>query len=373
MEFHCHVSVGKVANGQNCVGRCAYITGSELKDELTGESFNHTSKEEVVFSQTYLPDHAPHEWEDNPVSMWSSLQDFELSSRSQKPQLYREFELSLPNDLTLEQEKNIVEGICRELNDEGMCCTAGIHNKDGNHHAHIMAPLRRVDERGRWQAKSQKVYDLDDNGEKIPLLDKNGNQRIEKKTGRKLYQRTEKSLCWNDRENVPRWRSMICSEINKELGKERQLDHRSYAERGIERTPTIHHYGLSDRQAINEGITAQNERCEKLEREIEGRQKLISFEEKRGTERSSQREQHTVPEQTPGRDFSADIRGIKTSRAESSIESASERIAQISANRVAEALRLAEREQESKYEKQRTNMNAYDRDEERSHHMGHYL
>lgn len=369
MEFHCAVRVGSLGKGANCVGRCAYITAERMTDEATGRSFNHTSKEEVVYSQTFLPEHAPQEWLENPVEMWSSLQNCEMSSKATNPRLYREMEIAFPNEWSLEQEKRVLENICNNLADEGICCTAGLHNKENNHHVHIQMSMRRVDENGRWMAKYKKGYALDENGEKIPLLDRNGKQKTEKKTGRKLWLREEKSLCFDDKSYVDKWREMVCSEINKELSADRQLDHRSYEARGIKKTPTIHHFGLADRQAINEGIKAQNQRCEKLERDIEGLKNLIAFEEKRGTERSSQREQHTVPEQTSERDFSADIRAIRTSRTEQALSSLSSAMKGVKEGR---ALRLAEAERKEKeYEKQ--GLNAYDRDERANRHMGRYL
>ena len=51
-----------------------------------------------------------------------------------------------------------------------MIADFAIHDKgDGNPHAHILLTLRAMDEHGKWLPKARKVYDLDENGERIRL------------------------------------------------------------------------------------------------------------------------------------------------------------------------------------------------------------
>ena len=38
-----------------------------------------------------------------------------------------------------------------------------------NPHAHVLLTMRAMDEHGKWLPKSRKVYDLDENGERIKL------------------------------------------------------------------------------------------------------------------------------------------------------------------------------------------------------------
>jgi hypothetical protein len=53
---------------------------------------------------------------------------------------------------------------------KGMCVDFAVHDMDdGNPHAHIMLTMRSMDEQGRWNPKAHKVYDLDENGERIVL------------------------------------------------------------------------------------------------------------------------------------------------------------------------------------------------------------
>ena len=43
------------------------------------------------------------------------------------------------------------------------------HPPGHNPHCHIMLTMRAIDENGKWLPKSRKVYDLDENGERIKL------------------------------------------------------------------------------------------------------------------------------------------------------------------------------------------------------------
>ena len=55
---------------------------------------------------------------------------------------------------------------------KGMCCDFAIHDPSPpghNPHCHVMLTMRAMDEHGKWLPKSRKVYDLDENGERIRL------------------------------------------------------------------------------------------------------------------------------------------------------------------------------------------------------------
>ena len=41
------------------------------------------------------------------------------------------------------------------------------HPPGHNPHAHVLLTMRAMDEHGKWLPKSRKVYDLDENGERI--------------------------------------------------------------------------------------------------------------------------------------------------------------------------------------------------------------
>ena len=69
------------------------------------------------------------------------------------------------------QQADLIRDYCREFFvSKGMIADFAIHDKaDGNPHAHILLTMRAMDETGKWLPKSRKVYDLDENGERIRL------------------------------------------------------------------------------------------------------------------------------------------------------------------------------------------------------------
>ena len=79
--------------------------------------------------------------------------------------------LAIPREIPPEQYADLIRDYCREFFvSKGMIADYAIHDKgDGNPHAHILLTMRAIDEKGRWLPKCRKVYDLDENGERIRL------------------------------------------------------------------------------------------------------------------------------------------------------------------------------------------------------------
>ena len=199
----------------------------------------------------------------------------EQIEKQSKARLAREWEVALPNELTLEQSKELVKGFAQSLVDEGMCVDVNIHWKEGNHHAHIMATVRAINEKGQWAPKTKKVYCRDVYGEKIPLIDKNtGLQKVDKQNRKQWKCYKDDYTDWNKREKVEEWRSRWAEHCNMALEKAQSIarvDHRSYAAQGIEELPTIHEGYIARKIEANGGIS---ERCE-INREIRGHNWLI--------------------------------------------------------------------------------------------------
>ena len=165
----------------------------------------------------------------------------------------------------------------KSLVSEGMIADYSIHDKkDGNPHVHILTTMRGIDDNGKWMSKQKKVYSLDESGNKIPIIDKkNGQQKIT--NGRRQWKReTLLDTLWNSKEQLLAWRkrwSDICNDaIDKKnaLLEEENLavnlyaqqeaisyiDHRSYAEQGVNKTPTIHE-GWQARKMERLGMTSE--------------------------------------------------------------------------------------------------------------------
>jgi len=117
-----------------------------------------------------------------------------------------------------------------------------LHDKgDGNPHAHILLTVRPIKSNGEWGAKRKDSYALDDQGNKIPVIDPNtGKQKIGSR-GRKMWERISvPSTDWNERSKAEEWRKGWADACNKYLQGRVRVDHRSYARQGKKKLPTIH-------------------------------------------------------------------------------------------------------------------------------------
>lgn len=258
--YHCSVKNISRSGGKSAVASASYRAGEKLEDRETGLTHDYTHKTEVVCSEIILCENAPREYQDREI-LWNAVEEVEKQSNAR---LAREWEVALPNELTLEQSKELVRGYAQSLADEGMCVDCNIHWKDGNHHAHIMGTTRPIKENGEWGQKEKKAYKLDENGQKIPQIDpKTGEQKVRVRKGKgeeKLWEReTVEANDWNKSEKVEEWRERWAEHCNRYLEKEQQIDHRSFERQGIERIPTIHE-GYVARDMEKKGQTA--ERCE---------------------------------------------------------------------------------------------------------------
>lgn len=276
--YHCSVkNIGR-SSGKSAVASSAYRSAEKLHDEELGKTFDYTSKDNVVYSEIILCQNAPREYQ-NRETLWNEVQKAEKDKDSR---LAREWEVALPNELSLDQAKELTRGFAQSLADEGMCVDYAIHWKDGNHHAHIMGTTRAIKENGEWAPKSRKVYDLDEQGQKIPQIDKKtGLQKVDKQNRKQWKSHKEDFTDWNKSEKVEEWRERWAEHCNRHLEKEQQIDHRSYQRQGIEQIPTIHEGyvarqmeqrgQVSERCQYNRDVRSFNDKLKEFVREIKER------------------------------------------------------------------------------------------------------
>lgn len=275
--YHCSIKVISRGKGQSAIASSAYRSGEKMTDRYTGIAHDFTRKKGVVYSEVLLPQFAPAEYQDREV-LWNSAQDAERQSNAQ---LAREIEVALPIELSRKQQIDIVtQYVNLNFVIEGMCVDWSLHDKgDGNPHAHILLTTRPLKENGEWGSKERKAYALDENGEKIPVIDpETGKQKIGAR-GRKIWKRelVEKTG-WNKKENAELWRANWAKTCNQYLSESLQIDHRSYERQGIEQLPTQHEgYAAlqmekrgkqSDRREKNREIRQKNDHLQNLDRQI---------------------------------------------------------------------------------------------------------
>jgi len=166
-NYHLSIKIFSRNKGASAMEKAAYRAGEKLTSDYNGETYDYTRKRGVVHTEILLPGHAPTEYTDR-TTLWNAVENFERNSNAQ---LARELEISLPTELTREQNIALArEYSQRQFVDKGMCADVCVHDKnDGNPHAHIMLTLRPFNANGTWAAKSRKEYVLDKNGERIRL------------------------------------------------------------------------------------------------------------------------------------------------------------------------------------------------------------
>ena len=262
--YHCSIKIGSKGKGQSAVAAAAYRSGSVLTDEQTGTVTDYSKKSGIVYSEIMLCQNAPSEYNDRQV-LWNAVHKIEKASNAQ---IYREIEVSLPVELTLLQHKNIIrEYVRKNFVDKGMCADWSIHNKnDGNPHCHILLTVRGIGSNGEWLPKSRKVYELDDNGNRIRLS--SGNYKSHK----------ESANDWNEQYKAEEWRAAWADICNRYLDETNRIDHRSYERQGKDQIPMIHEGfearkierggGISERCEQNRQIRRINREKRKIESQL---------------------------------------------------------------------------------------------------------
>lgn len=290
-----HLSVKTLAKGggRSAVQFSAYMDGVQDVNERTGEVYDHTSKEEVTYSNIHFSDDVPQELQDR-HAFWQALEDHETRANAR---FARTFEVALPIESTHEEHIAMVNQFKDELMKQGYSCVqVAIHDKEGNPHAHIMVPCRQM-ENGQWKnAKEIKGYcctneygdkktfasskdieeanthikDAKGKWERVPLLDKDGQPKLDSRNRKQWKRETMQKDPLNSKEALISQREAWANICNQYLEPENQISHLSLKAQGIDREPTKHMgYAANalEKQGIvtdigeyNRGVTARNER-----------------------------------------------------------------------------------------------------------------
>ncbi len=278
--YHFEAKVISRGTGRSVVAAAAYASCSRIYNDYDGVTHDYTKKRGNLYSEVFLPSNAPLEWQDR-SELWNAVEEAEKTKDSR---LARELIAALPIELGLDDWKSMLRNfIKKECTDKGMCADVSIHDTDGhNPHVHILLTMRPLDDKSKWQAKTQKEYLCKRGDEEqgftaaeFKAAQADGwEKQYQYKVGKKKvymtpseaetygYERASKypkstrygrqtPVCaeWNSEEQVLRWRKTWEEVTNKALEQnsiDARVDCRSFKERGITEQPTIH-----------EGVTAQ--------------------------------------------------------------------------------------------------------------------
>ena len=232
--YHFHADLIRRSAGQSVVAAAAYRAGEKLHCDYYGHDADYTRKKGVVLTGILLPSHAPPEYADR-ETLWNAVEKVE---KNKKAQLAYSYDIALQNELTMEENIALVRKyLTEQFVSKGMIVDFAVHAPDpegggiSNPHVHILCPIRPIDETGKWGAKQHRVYVLDENGNRV--LDDAGNYVFN----------AVPTTDWGEKETLLHWREEWANCVNRafeEKGLPCRIDHRSYADRGMEETPTVH-------------------------------------------------------------------------------------------------------------------------------------
>ena len=237
----------KCTGGHSAVEQSGYISREIMYSEYDGKTYYPKYAEDLVHNEVLLPENAPEEYKD-PKKLWNSVEMFE---KKDDAQLARTWRIELPNNWTYKYAIMFLRELCKRLFvSKGMCVQFAIHDSENdkgqrNLHCHIMMTLRSLDEQGKWMPKQKKIYLTDENGERIPIIDKKtGQQKVDKQNRKQWKCTTEKTNDWDDQKYSKLWRAELTKAINAanaELGMTDNFwEHRSFKEQGLDIEPQIH-------------------------------------------------------------------------------------------------------------------------------------
>ena len=293
--FHFACKILSRAAGHSSVAASAYRSGEKLTNNYDGKTHDYRRKQNVEYSTILLPEHAPKEFQNREI-LWNSV---EKAERQANGQVAREIEIALPRELPSEvRQKLALEFIQEQFVSMGMCADVSFHNPpqtnskrqpvdaEGrvthdeslmvrpNPHVHVLLTLRPLDESGKWEAKRIKHYVCVKDGEErllsaADLKKMKGWEKLysyntpngKKEWHTKSYAKDHPELSlasryakdmqvenpkienWNAKETLVSWREAWAEKVNMayvEHQIDAHVDHRSYAERGLDIIPTIH-------------------------------------------------------------------------------------------------------------------------------------
>ena len=212
--FHLSVTQTKRSAGQSAIASAAYRAGERLYSEYYGEYSDYTRKGGVICSDILLPSHAPPEYADR-QTLWNAV---EKAERGKNAQLAYSFDIALQNEFSLEENIALARQFLLEnFVSRGMVVDFAVHQPDRedggipNPHFHVLCPIRPIEQNGKWGLKQRRVYELDEDGNRI--RDANG----------KFVFNAVPTTDWGSPETLEHWRQTWA-----------ELCNAKFAEKGID-------------------------------------------------------------------------------------------------------------------------------------------
>ena len=131
------------SKGHSAVAGAAYRSGTMLTDFRTGEIHDYTHRHDVKHSEILLPEGASDKFLDQ-ETLWNTA---ESAEKRKDAQLAKEVILALPKELSLDQQKLLVQEFAQtQFLAHGLGVDYSIHDhSEGNPHAHLLVTMRKLE------------------------------------------------------------------------------------------------------------------------------------------------------------------------------------------------------------------------------------
>lgn len=215
--FHLTTHTMSRAAGHSAVAAAAYRAAEKMVDERTGEVFDFTRKAGVLSAEIVVPQgiSAP-----DRESLWNAA---EAAEKRKDSRTAREWRLALPHELNEAERKALATQMGQALAERyGVAVDVCIHapdknGDDRNYHAHMLATTRRIDADGTLGAKAT-----------IELANKDRAKLGISGTSQ------------GDLVDIRREWAELTNEALARAGLGERIDHRSFADLGVQLTATRH-------------------------------------------------------------------------------------------------------------------------------------
>ena len=204
--YHLSVKTVSRASGRSAVAAAAYRSGDVLTNDRDGMTHDYTARGGVEEAFIVAPEGAA--WAQDRAVLWNAA---EAAENRKNSVVAREWEVALPDELSVEARRELAAGFAGELVERyGVVADVAIHGPHAmgdarNHHAHILTTTREAGADGL--------------GAKTRSLDVSTSGEIETMRER-----------WAERVND----ALELAQVPE------RVDHRSYARQGLEIEPTGH-------------------------------------------------------------------------------------------------------------------------------------
>lgn len=150
-----NVSRSSGKKSASSVAAAAYQNRARYTDERTGTTYDYTKKGGLYYSGILAPENAPESLTASPLTLWNTVEAIE---KRKDARLAKDFKISLPIELTPEQNKALILDFAQQaFVSKGMIVDLAIHDIDTQPHSHIKTTTRELTPEGF--GKKQREWD----------------------------------------------------------------------------------------------------------------------------------------------------------------------------------------------------------------------